>query len=65
MLLQLQQYRFGEQAGALRYMESQQLIWSAVEGKCIYQKILLVVANVVNKGISRTFPKIYYALFEH
>jgi len=64
MLLQLQQQRFGQQAGALRYMESQRLIWSAIEGKFCYYKIIPAVEIAVNNGTC-PYTRFIYALFEN
>ena len=63
MLLRIQQHRFGEQAGALRYMESLGLIWSTIERAQKYHELLEYIDSVVHPGILQTDTKILKSLY--
>ena len=66
MLLQLQQHRFGQQAGAVRYMESQRLIWCTIQGSSNYYKLLAHFDGCVQawNGITMAKPDIINVLIE-
>ena len=59
LLLRFQQHRFGEQAGALRYMESLRLIWNTVGRVQKYHELITYFDIVLNNGVLDTYsPKI-------
>ena len=65
MLLRLQQHLYGEQAGALRYMESLQVMWNAIECSRLFRELLEYIDSVLHQGVfTRRYPQILLS-FNH